>query len=219
MTNNWIEKINTEKVRDTIWAALLFCVLLFVDQITKAWADAYFSAQPHGSSITVIPDWVYLCITYNKGISYGLGKNAPEWIKIAVIIGTGVMMCILAVVYFKMDKSRDVIRIAIIFVIAGGVGNLIDRVYYRVWDPNMPWNCGVRDMVDLNSIGFAVCNFADFFISGGAVALVSAFMFFDKDAIFPLGKYKEMAEDALEDEKEGLQDNGQDETPRLPKIE
>ena len=216
MTSNFIEKINTEKLRDALWAALLFCVLLFVDQITKAWADAYFSAQPHGSSITVIPDWVYLCITYHKGISYGLGKNAPEWIKIAVIVGTGVMMLALSVVYFKLDKSRDVIRIAIVFVVAGGVGNLIDRVYYQVWDPNAVY--GVRDMVDLNSIGFAVCNFADFFISGGAVALVSAFLFFDKDAIFPLGKYKEMAEDALEAQENGTE-NESDSNARLPKIE
>ncbi|MBO5277803.1 MAG: hypothetical protein J6B05_04020, partial [Clostridia bacterium] len=37
------------------------------------------------------------------------------------------------------------------------------------------------------------CNFADFFITGGAVALIVSLFFFDKDALFPVGKYKEMA--------------------------
>ena len=50
-------------------------------------------------------------------------------------------------------------------------------------------------MVDLSRFGFAVCNFADFFISGGAVALVLALVFFDKEALFPIGKYKTLAEE------------------------
>jgi lipoprotein signal peptidase len=88
----------------------------------------------------------------------------------------------------------------LIFVLAGGVGNLVDRVYYRVWDKNCLY--GVRDMVDLSRFGFAVCNFADFFICAGAAILVVAFLFFDKDAVCPVGKYKKLAKEAEEQEKE-----------------
>ena len=74
-------------------------------------------------------------------------------------------------------------------------------MYYRVWDP-ATFPLGVRDMVDLNRFGFAVCNFADFFIVGGAIALVLALLFFDKEAMFPLTeKYKALAKEA-EAEKE-----------------
>ena len=46
---------------------------------------------------------------------------------------------------------------------------------------------------------FGVCNFADFFITGGAVLLVLALLFFDTDAIFPVGKkYKALAKEAEE---------------------
>ena len=201
-----------------LWGALLFCILLFVDLLTKTLADAYFSQPDTPTRIPIIPGWVNLCITYNRGISYGMGKNAPMWLKIAVIIGTAVMMLILALVYFKLDKKRTLLRIAIVFVVAGGVGNLIDRLYYQVWDPDTLY--GVRDMVDISRLGFAVCNFADFFISGGSVALILGITFFDKDAIFPVGKYKVMAEEAKRLEEKKHRKETEDGQPfHLPKIE
>ena len=98
-----------------------------------------------------------------------------------------------------MDKRRRFMKIAIILIVAGGIGNLIDRVYYRVWEAEAIF--GVRDMVDLSRFGFAVCNFADFFISFGAVGFLLSFLFFDKDALFPVGKYRRMAqeENAVQD--------------------
>ncbi|MBQ8394249.1 MAG: signal peptidase II [Clostridia bacterium] len=180
-----------------LWGMLLFGILLFIDQITKFMADAWL--QP-GDKIDIIPEWLSLCITYNRGISYGMGDNAPTALKIAVILGTAALMTLLAVFYFKADKRRSFLRLALVFVVAGGVGNLIDRVYYRVWDPTTLY--GVRDMVDLSRFGFAVCNFADFFITGGAVMLVLALLFFDKDAAFPIGKkYKALAKEAEEENK------------------
>lgn len=186
------KKTNNVAKGGYLWGILLFCVLLLIDLVTKAVADAYFSQPSAPQKIDIIPGWISLCITYNRGISYGMGDNAPLWAKIAVIAGTAVLMLILTIVYFKVDKSRTLIRIAIVCIVAGGVGNLIDRVYYRVWDV-ATYPLGVRDMVDLSRFGFAVCNFADFFITGGAVALMLSLLFFDKEAVLPVGKYKEMA--------------------------
>ena len=190
------------KEPSTLFGIFLFFFLIVVDLLTKAIADAYFSQPDAPQKIEVIPGWINLCITYNRGISYGMGSDAPTWAKIGVIAGTGVLMAIFAVFFFKMDSRRLWMKMALVCVVAGGVGNLIDRVYYRVWDPNTMY--GVRDMVDLSRFGFAVCNFADFFICGGAVALVFGLLFFDKDAIFPMGKYKELAKEAqaLEEEKQ-----------------
>ena len=176
-----------------LWGILLFAILLLVDLLTKVVADAYFSAQPAGTRIEVIPGWINLCITYNRGIAYGVGATSPTWVKIAIVAATGCLMAILAIVYFKLDNRRVWFRTALVFIIAGGVGNFIDRVYYQVWDPTT--QLGVRDMVDLSRFGFAVCNFADFFICGGAVALIVSLLFFDKDAMFPVGKYKELSKE------------------------
>ena len=183
-----------------LWGVLLFGILLLVDMLTKLFADAYFSQPSAPKKIDIIPGWISLRIAYNKGIAYGLGSSSPTWVKIAVVVVTGLLMVGLSILYFKLDKRRSWMRIALVFVIAGGVGNFIDRVYYQVWDVNAAY--GVRDMVDLSRFGFAVCNFADFFISGGAVALVLSLLFFDKEALFPVGKYKALAQEGQKVEVE-----------------
>ena len=175
------------------WGVLLFAILLLIDMVTKLAADAYFSQDGVPKRIDVIPGWIAFCITYNKGIAYGMGTHSDIWLKVGVVVTTGLLMVVLAIVYFKLDKSRVWFRVALVFIVAGGIGNFIDRVYYQVWDPNAMY--GVRDMVDLSRFGFAVCNFADFFICGGAAVLMAALIFFDEEAIYPLGKYKQLAEE------------------------
>ena len=123
--------------------------------------------------------------------------GADGTVKIIVIVVTAVMMLALSVLYLRLDKRRAWLRNALVFIVAGGVGNLIDRIYYQIWITS---NYGVRDMVDLSVFGFGVCNFADFFIVGGAIALFFALFFFDKDALFPVGKkYKALAKEAQEE--------------------
>ncbi len=178
------------------WGVLLFLVLLLVDMVTKVAADEYFSRPSAPDKIDIIPGWISLRITYNRGIAYGIGDTSPTWVKLLVIGITAVMMLALSISYFRLDKRRSWLRVAFVLIVAGGVGNLIDRVYYRVWDAETLY--GVRDMVDLSRFGFAVCNFADFFISIGAVVLVFAMLFFDQDSVFPLGKYKALAKEAEE---------------------
>ncbi len=193
------EKLPTLK-GSCLWGILLFFVLLLVDLVTKAAAEEYFTRPDAPEKIDVIKGWISLRITYNRGIAYGVGYDAKTWIKLLVIAATAALMLVLAIVYFRLDKRRSWARIALVLVVAGGVGNLIDRVFYRIWDPTTavldPLVAdGVRDMVDLSKFGFAVCNFADFFISIGAVLLVLSMLFFDKDAIFPVGKYRGMAKE------------------------
>lgn len=186
-------KKNQKKTTAPLWGMLLFFILILIDQLTKLFADVYFSATGAPNEITLVDGWLWLRMTYNRGIAYGLGENAPPALKIAVIALTALIMAGLAVWYFITDKDRRFLRTALVFVVAGGVGNLIDRVHYRVWDPATN-PLGVRDMVDLDRFGFAVCNFADFFITAGAVMLVLSLLFFDKDAVFPIGKYKKLAQ-------------------------
>ena len=188
------------------WGIFIFLVLIFIDQTTKLVADVYFSTAGNPNKVPLIKDWIEFCITYNRGISYGLGSDSSPALKIAVIAGTGVMMAGLAILYFKLDKRRSWLNTSLVFVVSGGVGNLIDRVYYRVWETNGAF--GVRDMVDLSRFGFAVCNFADFFISIGAVMLVLSLLFFDTDAILPATKkYKALAKEA-EEKAEAKKQNG-----------
>lgn len=185
----------------SLWGVLLFVILLLIDQVTKLVADAYFSAEGAKQSIKIIPGWIELCQHYNKGVAFSGLNDAAPWVKVLLIIGTGVLMALFAVFYFKTDKRRSFLRLAVVFIVAGGVGNLIDRLYFKMWLPDAPF--GVRDMVmlDFQIFNFGICNFADFFISAGAVMLVLAIAFLDRDAFIPLGKYKALAEEAEKERK------------------
>lgn len=176
----------------SLWGVLLFAVLVLIDMLTKSAAELLLAG---GKEYAIIEGWLELRLTFNTGIAYGIGGDATPALKIGVIATTAVIMAALSVAYFLLDKRRSWLRTAFVFIVAGGVGNLIDRVYYKVWAST---TMGVRDMVDLSRFGFAVCNFADFFISAGAVMLVLAFLFFDTDAIFPQGKYKALQKEAEE---------------------
>lgn len=189
-----------------LWGALLFIGLLVVDLVTKVVADYLW--DPGDAPVKIIPGYLELCLTYNRGMSFSIGANAGVGAKIAVIVLTAVLFLVFSVVYVIMDKRRTWVRVALVFIIAGGVGNLIDRVYYQVWesysaaDPST-WD-GVRDMVRLKifMFDFGVCNFADFFIVGGAITLMVAMLFFDAGAIYPLTeKYKVLSKEYEEKEE------------------
>lgn len=185
------------------WGVLIFALLVFVDQITKAVADSCFTTSTH---IPVIKGWIELTLSYNPGISFGWASDWPVWGKITLVAATGVVMLGLTIYYFCMDGRRRFLRTAVVFVVAGGVGNLIDRLYYKVWALDSSATTGVRDMVDLSRFGFAVCNFADFFITAGAIMFVLSLLFFDKNAIFPVGKYKRLSEEDKDAERAALAD-------------
>lgn len=180
-----------------LWGILIFLILVFIDQITKFFAAAYFGEDTF-TKIEIVPNLIYVCLSYNPGIAFSMFGQSEGWVKGFITIITAVLMVALTVFYFSADKRRAWLRNALVFIIAGGVGNLIDRVYYQIWIPSA---YGVRDMVDLSAFGFGVCNFADFFIVGGAIALVLALLFLDTEALKPLGKYKALAQESQEKEE------------------
>ena len=182
-------------LKSNLWGMLLLGVLLLVDMLTKIIADAYFSMEGALRSIDIIPGYLDLRMSYNTGIAFSIGSEAPMEAKIALVVGTGIIFVGLTVFYFLLDRRRTWLRMAIIFVVAGGIGNFIDRILYLA-DPTML--AGVRDMVRLKILmfDFGVCNFADFFIVGGAIALMLSLVFFDAAAIYPLTpKYQELAKE------------------------
>ena len=189
------------------WGVLLFAILILIDQVTKVVADVYFGNVPSAKdSIAIIPGVIELTMEYNRGIAFSMFSDIGKIGKIAIVAGTAVLMAVIAVVYFKLDKRRTWLRFALVLIVAGGVGNLIDRVFYQVWDPATAtgFRDGVRDMVrvDFKIVDFGVCNFADFFISFGAVAFILSLLFFDKDALLPVGKkYKALAAEAVAEEE------------------
>lgn len=178
----------------TLVGVLLFAFLIAFDLLTKSLAEKYFA---DGSCVELCGGLVVLRLVYNRGISFGMFSDGSVGVKIAIIVVTALMMAALAVAYLFIDKRRKPLRISLIFIVAGGIGNLIDRIAFRMWQSD--GIKGVRDMVDVSNIrfgsfNFGICNFADFFITAGAILLALSLLFFDVEAVFPSKKSKALIE-------------------------
>lgn len=152
--------------------ALLMCVLLAADLVTKAWAAAV-NIQQSDYFLGI----VRLSYATNPGIAFGIASDNP--VAMGVITGVVIVLVVaLAVAYFTLFRHNPGVRVCLAVVEAGAVGNLIDRL-------SLGW---VRDFIDVRPLHFGICNLADFFITFGIVVLVFMIMFIGKNAVFPLTK-------------------------------
>ena len=162
--------------------ALLFFVLLLVDQLTKALAYA-----TEVSHLAIIPGYFEIDMlrnpatdNLNTGMSFGIAGDEPWAIPVFIAI-TCVALVVFLIVVMKLPSKKRFLRVSIVFIMAGAAGNLIDRVALG----------GVRDFIYMN-FGFTSFwnNVADLAITAGAVMFMLALLFVDDDALFRFGKKK-----------------------------
>ena len=162
--------------------ALLFFVLLLVDQLTKALAYA-----TEVSHLAIIPGYFEIDMlrnpatdNLNTGMSFGIAGDEPWAIPVFIAI-TCVALVVFLIVVMKLPAKKRFLRVSIVFIMAGAAGNLIDRVALG----------GVRDFIYMN-FGFTSFwnNVADLAITAGAVMFILALLFVDDDALFRFGKKK-----------------------------
>lgn len=150
---------------------VLICIsisifLIVIDQLTKVLAVKHLS---DGSTIPLIKGIVDLRLTYNTGFAFGLGSGYQYIWAIVSLIGT------IIIVYFMKDvnfKTNKIYTIAMILILAGTIGNMIDRTFS---------DKGVVDFFDLAFMQFAVFNVADSYITVGAVFLSIYVLFIYKE--------------------------------------
>lgn len=136
--------------------SLVLCALLVgLDQAFKALAAAYLA--PVGS-VTLIPGVLGLRYLENTGAAFNILRGQ----QMLLIILTSVALLIMALILlFRRPKGR-LEYLALIFVLAGGVGNLIDRIAQRY----------VVDYIEFLFMEFAIFNFADILVCVGFALLV-----------------------------------------------
>ena len=179
-----------KQIMVALGCALLVCVLLFVDLITKAAAEASTIRQS-SYFLGIIRLWY----TSNPGIAFGIFGDNPVAMEVMSYV-TIVLALLIAVMFFTIFRKNLPVRICLAVVEAGALGNIIDRFCLGY----------VRDFVDVQPVGFGICNIADFFITGGVVAVVICILFIGKDAVFPLTK--KWREEAKHEDKERDVRNG-----------
>lgn len=135
-------------------------VLVIIDQIIKYFVSAYL--QPVGS-VSVIDNLFSLTYVENKGVAFGMFSDM-RWIFVAL---TAILLVIIIFYMFKKRPKGKFFYICAALIIGGGIGNLIDRIFYGY-------------VIDYLSLSFfpPVCNFADYCITAGTIMLVIYLLFF-----------------------------------------
>lgn len=135
-------------------------LLVVADQITK---HLIISNIAYGASVEILPGIVDFTYIHNNGAAFGM-LQGKSWILLSV--SCVVILLCLALLLKKSLKS-NILMGAITLVMAGGIGNLIDRIF----------NGGnVVDFIELKFIDFAIFNFADCCVTIGAVLIILDFV-------------------------------------------
>ncbi len=130
-------------------------VLVAVDQIIKLLVTEHL--KPIGS-LPLIDGFIRLKYAENTGAAFGSFSAHTELLSVFTAVVIIIAFCYL---FFKKRKI-DVEYVCIALIIAGGLGNLIDRVFRGF----------VVDYIEPLFIDFAIFNFADILVTCSSVVLV-----------------------------------------------
>lgn len=185
-----MKKIDGKKVKNfikkyLIGEILVIALILFVDLLSKA-LMANADANGNGN-IVIIPNVLNFTYVENTGAAFSMLED-QMWLFILLAslatVGFG------AFLFFKRKGSKF-LTYTIATLLAGTVGNLIDRIAFGY----------VRDFIHFN-INFAIFNIADCALTIGAVLLCVYYIFIYKDK--PKISKVEMPQGEENESKEGL---------------
>ena len=148
--------------------ALLAAALVALDQLVKFLVRANI---PLGESIPFIPYVLQFTYVQNTGAAFSLLEE-HTWVLTLISLGASIL---LAVLLFKKVFPHPFAMTCLSVVLAGAVGNLIDRAFLGY----------VTDMFQTLFINFAVFNVADICVVCGGIAFCVYYLLFhgkeDKD--------------------------------------
>ena len=145
-------------MRQFLGGFLLALTVLVLDQATKWLALA--SLDPYEPM--VVTPFFNLVLVWNRGVSFGMLSGDPAWGPWYL---TGMSAAIGAfLIVWLYRESRVVTRVALWLVLAGAVGNIIDRLRFGA----------VVDFLDFHAFGYhwPAFNVADSAITCGAGLLI-----------------------------------------------
>ena len=131
---------------------LLFAAFLASDMLVKHWTVEVLKEV---GSMEVIPGFLALTYAENKGAAFSMLSGARWFFIVVAAIFIGILWYMYKKNYFTTWWSK----LGAVMIVAGTVGNAIDRVRYGY----------VVDMFEVLFMKFAIFNVADIFITVGAV--------------------------------------------------
>lgn len=124
-------------------------VIILLDQLTKILMI--------NKQLTIIPNLLEFTYTENTGVAFGIANS-----KIFLIILLSILILGIIVKFIKETQTDKNILLSLYFIIAGGISNLIDRIFRGY----------VIDFIDINILNFPNFNIADICITLGVFVLI-----------------------------------------------
>ena len=104
-------------------ACLSFCLILPLDQASKAWVVGNVSTF---DPISVIPGFFQITHARNSGGALGLFQDTPVAVFVVLtLLAIGLIVSF----YRRVERDDHVSAVALGLILAGAVGNLIDRLF------------------------------------------------------------------------------------------
>ena len=154
MKESRYKKINI-KNKKILLIIFIILISICIDQIVKQ----IVIKNVFNSSIQIIKGVLNFTYVENTGRAYGIGSNN---ILIFIIINIIILGILMKFAISKREEIDTISLIAISLIIAGGMGNLIDRVARGY----------VVDFVDINPVlKYPVFNIADIFVVTGCIVI------------------------------------------------
>ena len=135
-------------------------VLIIIDRISKVLAAKYLAGGP---SIVVIPHLLGLRYLENTGMAFSMLSGKTVFLAAV----TAIALVVMAYFLFVKKSGDSFERFCFILIFAGGVGNLIDRVFQGY----------VIDYFEFLFMDFAIFNVADVYVCVG-VGLYAIYTFY-----------------------------------------
>jgi signal peptidase II len=161
---------------------VLIGLLLWLDQWTKHLAVLHLKDQ---DALPLIDKVLELRYLENRGAAFGLLQDQKFFILFVGVIFVAVLVYFLC--RLPAQKKFRVLHVLLSMIIAGGLGNMIDRFRLEY----------VVDFIYVVLIDFPIFNVADMYVVVATIGLIFCFLFVLKEKDleflnFKQNKYREM---------------------------
>jgi signal peptidase II len=173
--------------RDLILAGTAVAALVFIDQLTKYLAKMNLADGP----FVIWPGVFEFRYLENEGAAFSM-LTGQKWLFIVL---TFAFLVAAFVIYRRVPRTKRMraLRICIVFLTAGAVGNLIDRLFLSY----------VRDFMYFSLIDFPIFNVADICVSVTMCVLIVLILFRYRDHDFDFLKFGKKAAEEHRDDGDG----------------
>ena len=135
-----------------------------LDQITKFWVTLHI---PLHYSISIVEGFFNITHIRNPGVAFGLfARHESEYKALFFIVISIIAIIAILSIFHQSPENKRAVRIGLILIFSGAVGNLIDRILYK-------------EVIDFIDFFYKGSHWPAFNIADSCITIGVSFMIYD----------------------------------------